>query len=346
MLAWIGCLCVGCSTVSKGIDIAQLPPPYTVIIYENGHPTVERTIAEDSGEAQLIAKWLESNRTGWTVTPVTYAPSRLIRGDSFSLNVSRDRCVLNCTEGQFYKKADTTALDAMLYPAPRSLAHFRFNGNAEDVNEGNPEFKLQNTEFRDNALYLNGRYEFSTAKDGYRAICKTAPLDIENFTVALRFKSEESDIGTRNLFTGGVDVYRWFGLERSRSGNLVVMLNNGLFQKEVKGAALENGKWTVLACSVDIPARKVITAVNGKNVGVIEIPKDFRTIDIPKQFEGIDLPMEIEASIAQLRKKDTEKDWSFTNYSHGGCFHGLVDELIIYGRALSTEELEKIPLRP
>lgn len=232
-------------------------------------------------------------------------------------------------------------------PEAASLAHFRFNGDAKDTNEVNPDFELRNTEFKDNALYLNGRYEFAVEKDGYRAICKTSGLDIERFAVALRFKSEEFDVvGKSNLFTGGVDIYRWFGLERSQRGNLVVMLNNGLFRKEVKGAALEKGKWTVVACSVDIPARKMIAAVNGKKVGVINIPKDFKIIDVPKNLQGIDLPQEIEVAVANLKKKDTEKEWSFTNYGHGGCFHGLVDELLIYGRALSAEELEKIPLRP
>ena len=36
-------------------------------------------------------------------------------------------------------------------PAPGSIAHFRFDGDARDENRGNPTFKLMNTEFRDNA---------------------------------------------------------------------------------------------------------------------------------------------------------------------------------------------------
>jgi hypothetical protein len=240
---------------------------------------------------------------------------------------------------------------------PGSLTHYRFNGNAKDANNRNPDFELQNTEFKDNALFLNGIYELSAEQPGYRAICKTSGLDIERFTVALRFKSEPFRLTSgeikpfpTNLFTGGVDKYRWFGLERSQRGNLEIMLNNSLFHKEIKGAVLNHKKWNVVACSVDIPARKVITAVNGKPSGVIELPNDFKYFDLPNEVGGVELPKEIYATRdrlkIQLMNKDTEKEWSFANYSNGSCFHGLVDELLIFGRALTAEELERIPLRP
>src|SRR5262249_53539899 len=44
---------------------------------------------------------------------------------------------------------------------------------------------------------------------------------------------------------------------------------------EVEGAALEAGKWTVVACSVDVPGRKVIVFLNGKQVADVDLPKDF-----------------------------------------------------------------------
>jgi Concanavalin A-like lectin/glucanases superfamily len=209
----------------------------------------------------------------------------------------------------------------------KPLAHFRFAGNAKNEVKGEAEFELKNTEFKDNALSLNGVYEHNGRADGYRAVCKTPKLDYEKFTAALRFKAEEFGEGKSNLLTGGT-LYRWFGLERSRGGNLVVTLNNRDFHKEVDGAALEKGKWVVVACSVDVPARKAVAAVNGKKVAVIDLPKDFKV------------------AVAESKEKDADKVWSFTNYSNGNVFHGLVDELLIYGRALTAEELEKIPLRP
>lgn len=207
------------------------------------------------------------------------------------------------------------------------LAHFRFNGNAKNDVKGEADFELKNTEYQDNALYLNGIYENDKRMGGYRAVCKTPKLDYKKFTVALRIKAEQIEWYQNNLFTGGTD-YRWFGLTRSTQGKLAVSLNNGEFRKYVEGTNVEQGKWAVVACSVNIPERKVIVAVNGK------------------KFEAIDLAKDFELTVASSEKKETDKVWSFTNYSNATVFLGQVDELLIYGQALSAEELEIIPLKP
>lgn len=211
-------------------------------------------------------------------------------------------------------------------PERGTLAHFRFNGDGKDANPDNPEFELKNTAFRDNALYLNGIYELGKSKDGYRAACKTSKLDYNTFTVALRFKAEEFGADKRTLLMAGPS-HRWFGLERSAAGKLTVNLNNG-HQFEINDAALEAGKWTVVACGVDLPNRKVVVYLNGKLVATNELPKDFQL------------------GVIDSKAKDNEKAWTFANYGSGSTFHGLVDELIIYGKMLSAEEFAKIPLRP
>jgi len=208
-----------------------------------------------------------------------------------------------------------------------ALAHFRFNSDARNAKAGKPDFQLRNVEFDDNSLYLSGRYEFTAGAGGYRAVCETPDQTYEGFSVALRFKAEEFATRKRNLITGGT-AYRWFGLERSDAGNLTVTLNNAAFEKEIDGAKLEAGKWIVVSCSVDAAKRRVVAALNGKKVADIDLPKDF------------------EFDVAKLDAKDRDKQWSFTNYSNGKTFHGRVDELIIYDRALSAAELEKIDLHP
>ena len=87
---------------------------------------------------------------------------------------------------------------------PQPLAHFRFDSNAKNEVKGEAEFELKNTEFKDNALYLNGLYDKSTKLDGYFAVCKTPKLDYEKYSIALRFKAEEVGDGKGNLFTGGI----------------------------------------------------------------------------------------------------------------------------------------------
>jgi hypothetical protein len=211
-------------------------------------------------------------------------------------------------------------------PQAEALARFCFNGDAKDETRNNPHFELNNTQFKNNALYLNGIYDGGN-KNGYRAICKTPKLDYTQFTVAIRFKAEEFGQRKDNLFTGGI-AYRWFGMSRSAAGNLTITLNNGRFAHEIKGAAIDPGKWIVIACGVDLGKRRIAVYVNGKEAADIELPKDFRL------------------AIMDSDAKDRDKVWSFTNYSNANAFHGLVDELIIYGKMLSAKEFARIPLSP
>ena len=213
-----------------------------------------------------------------------------------------------------------------------TLAHYRFDGDAKDATNKNGEFSLNNTEFRDNALYLNGIYEKSGASNGYLASCIIPGLNYEKFSVAMRFKADELIRRKNNLITCGRS-YRWFGLEQSPNGKLQVTFNNGRFRKEIEGASLEAGKWTVVACSVDVGGRIVNVALDGKRVATLDLSEDFM-LDVVKD------------STEQNWKGTGDRDWLFTNYGNGNVFHGLVDELIIYGSALDADELEKIPLQP
>jgi hypothetical protein len=207
-----------------------------------------------------------------------------------------------------------------------SLARYCFNGDARDENKKKPESELRNTQFKDNALYLNGLYDGGN-KDGFRAVCRTPKLDYTQFTVALRFKPEACGQRKDNLVTGGTS-YRWFGMSRSPTGNLTITLNNQDFSHEIKGAAIDPGKWTVVACGIDLGKRKIAVYLNGKRAA------------------DIDLPAEFKLRIIDANVKEQDKVWTFTSYSNGNVFHGLVDELIIYGEMLSPREFAAIPLSP
>jgi len=211
-------------------------------------------------------------------------------------------------------------------PESVPLAHFLFNGNGLDEIPGNPDFELRNTEFRDNALYLNGSYGIRKDDGSNRAVCRTSALNYNQFTVALRFKADEFAAKQINVFSGGTS-YRWFGMLRSPSGNLTVTLNNGKFSHEIKSAPLAPGKWTVVVCGVDLTAGKIVVYLNGRKTAPISLPPGFKL------------------EVADSPAKMSDKVWSFTNYSNGTTFHGLVDECIIYGEMLSDEKMAKIPLQ-
>jgi hypothetical protein len=221
------------------------------------------------------------------------------------------------------QKAGTEGVARPFAVQGRKVAHFRFNGTARDRSVGNAQFDLKHTEFKENALYLNGTYYLLNDA----AICKTPQLNYRSFTVALKFKAEEFHPGrlshASNIFTGGT-YFRWFGLNRSPAGNLTITLNNREFSHEIKETPLVKGRWTAVACGVDLSRRKVIVYLDGKKVDEIGLPQGF-------QLE-----------VLKSNLKDQDKVWSFTNYGNGDTFHGLVSELIIFDGMLPGAEFAKI----
>ena len=97
---------------------------------------------------------------------------------------------------------------------------------------------------------------------------------------------------------------------------------------EIKGVKLEKDKWTVIACGVDVPTKKAVVYLNGKEVAAIDLPKNF----------GFDIFGSVYEEFNRI--------WSFTDEGTGNVFHGLVNEVIIYNRMLTADEFAKIPLKP
>ena len=209
-------------------------------------------------------------------------------------------------------------------PAP-DIAQFRFNGDGQDAVMARPEFELANVQFTDEALQLNGKYEF-TDEGGYRAVCHTPELDYGGFSVAVRFNAESFERDRTNLITGG-DSYRWFGLHRVPDGDLTVTLNNQENSRKLDGVRIEPGEWTVVACAVDVAGKKIAVSVNGAKSVQFDLPADFKLAVVEADLE------------------DQDKVWTFTDYSNGQVFQGLIDELVIYGKPLESGILESLLIK-
>jgi len=214
---------------------------------------------------------------------------------------------------------------AQSIPTDGLLAHFKFNGDGKDDTGSNPDFDLKNTEFIDDALFLNGIYEY---RDGaaFRANVAVPKISYQTFSVAVRFKLATPREGASqpNLMTGGTS-YRWFGLRFSDTtgGKLIVYLNNGDYAQRMEGTAVKPNTWTTIVCTVDLPLRRIAVYENGKLAGTMSLPKDF-VLDV-------------------LAKDVKDKVWSFTNYSGGDTFHGWVDDLALYDRVLTADDVSKFP---
>lgn len=217
------------------------------------------------------------------------------------------------------------------------IAKFHFDGHMRNEGSGKGTCSLNRREFRSNyygthALYLDGIY--GEIKDD--AVCMTPDLNYSAWTAVIRFNAEDFEPVPvpgcpyprykNTILVGGLSA-RWFALSRSPSGNLMITFNNQEFKRELP-VPIYAGQWTVIAAGFDLAARKVVVYVNGFEAGKIDLPEDFKL------------------KIIGFSAEQSDKRWYFTNYSNGTVFHGLVSDLVIYDRLLSTEDFGAIPLKP
>lgn len=180
---------------------------------------------------------------------------------------------------------------------------------------------LANAEYRDDALYVNGRHAQNGGGRETTVRLATDIMDLRQFTVALRLKASDFDAGHDTLLS--TEEPRFLRLFRSPQGNLGVSLGQIEYSQEFDGAKIAAEHWTTVACGVDLEAGKCIVYVDGDKAGESDIPQ-----------------------ASQPRNLDVARPrWTFGDYSRGPVYHGLVDEFIVYDKLLSPGELAKVPLR-
>jgi hypothetical protein len=88
-------LAVGCASAGRPIDISKLGSANQIMVYKDGRPILDKSIATDSDEDKAVGAWLRSHADGWRTDFATYAPARRVRGENFTLDFHKDRCILN-----------------------------------------------------------------------------------------------------------------------------------------------------------------------------------------------------------------------------------------------------------
>ncbi|MSU45942.1 MAG: hypothetical protein EXS42_02140 [Lacunisphaera sp.] len=135
-------------------------------------------------------------------------------------------------------------LPAAELPPDSLLAHYNFNGSGTDETGRSADWELVNTEFREDSLFLNGRYEYYKfeSEKGYRAVVAMPVMNPRQFTLVLRFKTSKQHKGakTLNLITASTG-HRWFGLAMNgtEGGKLLVKFNNGDVCQRIERASCE-----------------------------------------------------------------------------------------------------------
>jgi hypothetical protein len=214
------------------------------------------------------------------------------------------------------------------------LAYYLFDGDTTDSTSQNGPLIVNNTQFIDNTLYLNGLYDFGPkVNGGYTA--KTTVINnfsYNNFSISVDFYSlgqtpenlsNDAPNGTINIIAGGPS-YRWLSLRYSfdavPTAHLQLTLNNQDYIHTFEQIIFEPDKWHNVMVSVDLEQKKIFTLFDGTPLEEIELDPSF-TLNTDT---------------------DSEKVFTFTNYSNTNVFYGYIDNFKVYGQSLSISEMEAI----
>jgi hypothetical protein len=230
----------------------------------------------------------------------------------------------------------SVALAAARRSAARApVARFTFDRGANDDAGRRASAELKNAPIVDGALALSGAYEHGPPPGrGYRAVLRCPRLGYAAFTVTWRFKIDPIEkrlaVGGMTerpfvtaLLVGGTS-HRWLTVTRERDGRLTIGFNNRDLLFDLPGASIEDGVWVRMACSFDLAQRRMLVMLDGRTVGDIRLPDDFTF------------------SVFGSRAMETDRSFTFTNYSNGRTLAGLVDELTVYPRAMTEEEMGRL----
>ena len=198
--------------------------------------------------------------------------------------------------------------------------------------------KLINTSVTNAALFLNGVYSVDCAQyrkpsdKGYVAIFRPAVFHYERFTAVVKLRPESLTpienlnpfiTSPRTTLLAGGAACRWFVLSSDQDGKVELSLNNGHVSYPIHNLTMTNGQWTTLALTVDLPSKSIAVYANGPRVDELQLAKNF-VFDVDDEW------------------KERDKVLTFTDYSCGETFHGLVAELLIFDTVLTSDQVRPL----
>jgi len=236
-----------------------------------------------------------------------------------------------------YDDLDGSRNDMGAYGGPYAdlIAYYKFDGDATDSMGLSYDMVLNNTEFINNTLFLNGLYSMGNPSHptGYYAVAGIPSFNFDAFTISLDFYPDEPVPEGRdslNIITGGTNnrwfrLHTWDGNVPPAEGDLRIGLNNPnsgypIFEHVFPGTStvLSKGQWHNVVASVDLVNYKVTVFLDGTNLGEIDVPDGFNLVT------------------------SDQRVINFTDTSQAFTFFGFVDNLRVYDRALSATEIQAL----
>jgi hypothetical protein len=190
--------------------------------------------------------------------------------------------------------------------------------------EGNPYIgtaSLTNTAVTNNSLHLNGVYFMQFGKPS-GAEFRPRVFDYRRFTVVVKLQPEDSR--EKTLFAGGT-ASRWFVIRTDKQSRVELSFNNFEFRHPIGSLAVTNGQWITLALVFDLQARRALVYADGRRADEVVLPKDFDFY-----------------VIKDATWREPDKVLTFTDYSNGNTFKGLVSGVLIFDTILSADQVRRL----
>jgi len=195
-------------------------------------------------------------------------------------------------------------------PTPEVIAHYLFDDNNIDISGNNYHLISTNVGHVNNTLWLNGIYTYDFG--GYNARTPNmSGLDYSRFSIELKFAVHPSRTVSSYfpIIVGGMS-YRWFSVYLTSDNELAFSLNNQSLTV-VSDSVITLNQWYSLIARLDLNARTMKLYLDGSLVQNYAVAPDFELQVIANNVQS-------------------EKHFTFTNFSNATAFHGWVDELRVY----------------
>jgi hypothetical protein len=197
------------------------------------------------------------------------------------------------------------------------LSQFDFGREGRDRMRANESLEIDtDIEFPEQTMFV-------PKGSGVRARAEVSRLNYNNFTVSLDFQPLEiEEEGEQNILIGG-SPFSWIRLF-TLNGRLAISLNNEREWQVIDDAELLAGQWHRLIFSVNIQTELVELLLDGK------------------QLEPIDLGEGFGYDRASSEANDMQRSLFFGDLEASAAFSGYVDNLMVFRRALTGEDLIQI----
>jgi hypothetical protein len=95
--------------------VSLVQQPLTISVFKAGRSVSERHVLPPSKDHELLSSWLAHHQSGWHSSFITYAPSVLVTGTNFTMNIQQSGVIINAGGKQFVQSANDSDFQFLLH---------------------------------------------------------------------------------------------------------------------------------------------------------------------------------------------------------------------------------------